>query len=195
MAKSRTRRGARYDSLRLHHFLPLEARELSRLPKNTPALKLVVQERDERRVRFERIAANKIATGSWKRTDVPNKWLRNLARMYSRRRLRVQFGPTGKQQVMPKYSPNPWALYRDAEKRVGGPDSKGYVSPWELKQIKQGKTPLDKGQIFIQKQARKPAPGMTGEWVRQLDEKIVESKGKERQRLVGQRDRLKAGLV
>jgi len=79
-----SRKQARYQFLRLHWFLPLEARELSALPKATPALKQLVADRDARRERFERIAAHKIATGRWRRQDVPDKWVANITRMYGR---------------------------------------------------------------------------------------------------------------
>jgi len=172
---------------------------LSVLPRSTPALQLLVGERDERRARFEKIAARKIATGSWKRTQVQAKWVANLARAYRRLGYRVQKGPTGKQQPMKKGSPNPWAAYRDAEQRVGGPGTKGYVSPWEVKQVKHGKTRLEKGLVFVQRQERTRGRGgasaaQVREWIAQKEEAIRSSTGRRRTQLVIERNRLERML-
>lgn len=191
-----TRKQNRYQWLTVHHFTPLEARMLSVLPKATPALKLLVAERDARRERFEKLAAHKIATGRWRRQDVPNKWVANLTRMYSKRGWRVKEGPRGDQPAMPRHSPNPWAMYRSYEKQVGGPKSKDYVSPWELKQIKHGTTKLQKGLVFVQKLEKesKRAGGvsknMIRSWISDKDEAIRNARGRNRAQLIIERNRL-----
>ena len=190
-----TRRKTLYTTIRLEHFTPLEARELSKLPKNTPALKLVRRERIERRARFEKIAAHKIETGAWKRGQVAKKWQNNLSRMYKKRGWRVKEGAQGKQQPMPKGSPNPWALYRDAERRRGGPGGKKYTSPWEIRQIAQGHGSLDKGLIFIQRTERQARagtanPAMIREWIAQKDAAISRASTADKVRLITERNRL-----
>jgi hypothetical protein len=184
----------RYNELRSNWFLPLEARELARLPKSTPALKEMIADRLERRARFEHVAATKIASGKWRRTAVHKKWLSNLSRMYSKRSWRVKEGPKGGQQVMAKRAPNPWAMYRSYVKQSG---DKGYVSPWELKQIKGGKTALQQGLIFVQGAERKLQAhdgtvnkGMIRSWMDQKDESIKHARGKHREQLLIERRRL-----
>ena len=196
----RTRKQDRYQALRHHWFTPREARELSVLPKATPALKLLVAERDARRERFEKIAAHKIATGRWRRQDVPDKWVANLARMYSKRGWRVKEGARGDQPRMPKGSPNVWAMYRDAERRVGGPKSKGYISPWELKNIRRGKTKLQKGLVFVQKLEKesKKAGGVSKSrlrsWIADKEEAIRSARGRNRAQLIIEKNRLERML-
>ena len=189
------RRKTLYNTLRLEHFTPLESRELSKLPKSTPALKLVRQERIERRARFEKIAAHKIETGAWKRSQLSKKWQANLSRMYQKRGWRVKEGPQGKQQPMPKGSPNPWAMYRDAERQRGGPGGKNYTSPWEIRQIAQGHGSLDRGLIFIQRTERQSRAGtanpvMMREWIAQKDEAIRRASTADKTRLITERNRL-----
>ncbi len=182
MASYKTRRQARYNILLGEHFTPLESRELSKLPKNTPALKMLRADRIARWERFGKIAAHKISYGRWQADDVPGKWLNNLSRLYSKRRWRVQYGPEGDQQPMPKRSPNPWSMYRDYE-RVA-PD-KGYVSPWQLRQIKGGKTLLQKGLIFVQQTEKKLHEGTISKpvlrsWLDQKGQAIKRARGKNR---------------
>ena len=195
MAKRTTQKQARYQTLRLHYFLPREARELSVLPKSTPALKLLIAERASRRARFERTAAQKIATGRWRRQDILDKWTANISRMYTRRGWRVKEGPIGDQPKMARGSPNVWAAYRDAERQVGGPKSKSYVSPWELKQIRKGKTKLQKGVVFVQKlekQSKKAGVSQTmlRRWVAEKEEAIRRARGKNRTQLIIEKNRL-----
>ncbi|MGR3295985.1 MAG: hypothetical protein ACUZ8A_07150 [Candidatus Bathyanammoxibius sp.] len=184
-----TRRQNRFTFLRDNQFLPLEARELSKLPKSTPALKLMVLDRLERRVRFEKIAARKLEQGKWKRSEIPKKWLKNISRMYSRMGLRVKEGPRGKQQRLAKRSPNPWALYRKFVKIAPG---KKFKSPWEIKQILGGKAPLQKGLVHIQ-QAEKAgtvSPALIRQWIEKKDAAIARARGKNRAQLVIERGRL-----
>lgn len=195
------RRKALYDRLILEHFTPLEARELSVLPKSTPALNKMRRDRLERRARFEKEAAWRIASGKWKREDIPRKWLANLTRWYTKERLRVQFGPEGKQPKMVRGMPNPWAAYRQAEKDVGGPGTKGYVSPWEVKQLREGRTFLEKGLIFVQRAERKKVSKNSGvsqvqvrEWIAQKDEAISKARGKRKEQLIIERNRLERML-
>lgn len=136
-------RKTRYERLRAAYFTPLEARELSKLPQRTPALRLLIEERAARRERFEQIAASKIGRGKWRRSDIPLKWRNNLSRMYYKYGVRVKFGPTGRQQVMPKGSPNPWALYREALRRA--PDKPDYESPWKNRRYRRMR--IDEGMV------------------------------------------------
>ncbi len=184
-----TRRQTRFTFLRDNQFLPLEARELSRLPKATPALKLMVMDRLERRVRFEKIAARKIETGQWKRADIPKKWIKNISRMYGRMGLRVKEGPRGKQQRLAKRSPNPWALYRKFVKIA--PDKK-HVSPWELRMVHKGKTPLARGLVHIQKaeKAGSVSKGQVQRWIAEKKVSISGSRGKRRAQLTVELGRL-----
>lgn len=193
----------RYQDLRGKHFTPKEARELSTLPKETPALKIMKQEREARWNRFEKIASNKLYKGQWKRKDLPSKWLKNLSRMYTKNKWRVQEGPKGKQDNLgAKGSPNPWAAYRSAEKEAGGPKSKGYVSPWEVKQISHGKTKLQKGLIFVQRKERQVkvagnSPASRAQikvWIEQKEEAIREAKGRRKAQLIIERNRLEKML-
>ena len=185
MARFKSRRQSRYNALLSENFTPLESRELSKLPRNTPALKLLRSDREARWERFERITARKLNRGQWREQDVPNKWLKNLSRLYSKRRWRVQFGPEGAQQPMPKGSPNPWSMYRDYERIA--PD-KGYVSPWQVKQLKQGKTPFSKGLIFVQQIEKKAQQGtiskpMLRSWLEDKAQAIKKARGKHRTQL------------
>jgi hypothetical protein len=183
----------RYVYLRAHNFLPLEARELARLPKATPALRSLIEDRDVRRARFERLAATKIAYGKWRRADVEHKWRINLSRLYHNKNWRVKEGARGNQQRMPKYSPNPWAMYRGYIKQVG---DKNYVSPWELKQLRKGKTLLDKGLIFVQSSERTASAGgavnkgMIRQWMDEKNIAIKKARGANRTRLQQEYHRL-----
>jgi len=200
MARFKSQRMARYNALIAEHFTPLESRELSKLPKSTPALKQIREDRVVRWEKFERFATNKIDRGYWRPQDVKSKWITNLARLYYKRDWRVKHGAVGNQPKMLKGSPNPWAMYRDYTRITGGPDAKGYVSPWELKQIKSGKTALDKGLIFIQRKALSggsvtgvPKP-MIQKWIDEKNLAIVKARGQHRRDLITQRDRLKKEL-
>lgn len=137
-------------NLKAHWFTALECRELSTLGKMTPALKAAIADRGQRRARFEKAAAWKIHQGAWHRIDVPRKWYHYLSKLYTKNHWRVQEGPTGNQQSMPKGSMNPWACYRFFEKLR--PGKKG-VSPWETKPSK-GKTYLERGLVFVQQLER-----------------------------------------
>jgi hypothetical protein len=186
-----------YRTLRLEHFTPLEARHLSILSRNTPALKLLREERQARWIRFEKIAARKIALGKWGRGQIANKWIKNLSRMYSKYNFRVKEGPKGNQTKMAKGSPNVWALYRYYERRVGGADTKRYVSPWQLRTIKSGKNLLDKGLLFVQKakrEGRPPPVTQMKQWIDQLSENIRTATGERRIQLLRQKNNLERRL-
>ena len=190
---------ARYRELRLEHFTPREARMLSTLPKSTPALKSLRDDRVARRSRFEKVAATKIAKGKWRRGDVEKKWLQNLSRMYTKNKWRVQEGPKGKQDNLGgKGSINPWAMYRSYEKRVGGPGTKSYVSPWEVRQISSGNTRLEKGLIFVQQVERRAkkegggglSQGQVKQWIAEKDLAIKAATGKRKEQLILEKNRL-----
>jgi hypothetical protein len=87
-------------------------------------------------------------------------------------------------------------LYRDAEKRMGGTGSKGYVSPWEIKQIKSGKTRLEKGLIFVQREEKRKGASheMIKQWIEQKNEAIGKARGKRRSQLIIERGRLERML-
>lgn len=143
------RRGARYSLLRANFFAPWEARELSKVERRLPvykertsltkfaprredneALKLMIEDRLRRRIRFEKIAQRKIEAGTWRYKDLRGKWLQNLSRLYSKQEWRVKEGPVGEQQKnLTKWRPNPWAMYRRYKKVA--PDPEGYESPWK----------------------------------------------------------------
>ena len=198
MAKSKvTRKQQRYDLLRSEHFLPLEARMLSVLAKNTPALKRLRADRVARWNRFMRIAIRKQVQNRWQSGDIPVKWEKNLSRLYRVKRWRVQYGSTGQQQDMKKGSPNPWAMYRSYERLTGGPEAKGYVSPWELRMVKKGKSLLDKSLIYLQRAKRAGQPvnrGQVRDWIEKLDASIRGSRGSRRAQLVRQRENLRRSL-
>ncbi len=184
-----TRRQTRFTFLRDNQFLPLEARELSKLPKATPALKLMVLDRLERRARFEKIAARKLEQGKWKRSEIPKKWVNNISRMYSRMGLRVKEGPRGKQQKLAKRTPNPWALYRKFVRQAPG---KKHVSPWELRQVHKGKTPLARGLVFVQKaeKAGSISKRQLRQFIAEKKETIRGSRGQRRAQLTIELGRL-----
>jgi len=193
MAKRESLRRIRYGILIEDKFTPLEARELSILPRNTPALKAMRSDRVERWERFAKIAKRKLASGSWKTGDIQGKWTKNLSRMYSKHKLRVQFGPTGKQPVMAKGMPNVWALYRYYVKYT--PD-KQYKSPWELTRTIGPPPTLNRGVLFgqklqmMQKAGHTVSSGQIRNWMTQLDTSIRRTKGERRQQLIRQRDNL-----
>lgn len=192
MARYKAQRTNRYNTLLSEHFTPLESRELSKLPKNTPALKQLREDRVARWEKFERFAVGKVDRGHWRPQDVKNKWITNLARLYYKRDWRVKHGAVGKQPKMLKGTPNPWAMYRDYTRQTGGDNAKNYRSPWEVKQILSGKTPLDKGLIFIQKATVSPvSKSVLNDWIKKLGDSISEARGNRRVQLVLQRDRLR----
>ena len=192
-----TRQQKRYDLLIEDHFTPLEARALSVLAKNTPALRLLRSDRVARWDRFMKIAVRKQSRNQWQPQAISEKWTKNLARLYRARRWRVQYGGEGTQQDMKKGSPNPWAMYRDYERRVGGPKTKGYTSPWELRLVKKGKTVLDKRLILIKRAERKGEQvprSQVRDWIEKLDIAIRGARGSRRAQLVAQRNNLRRAL-
>ena len=193
MARYRERRQNRYDHLR-GIFQTFEAEQLSKLPNLTPALRACVRSREAYRARFEKIASRKLASGDWQWGEVKDKWITSLKRLYKRKGWLVKFGAVGNQPRMRRGSPNAWAMYREFEDKTGGHRRQGgLVSPWELKQVKKGKTPLDRGQIFIQKSQRgKVNKGAIMNWLSHLDANIRQAKGARRTQLIQQRMRLGA---
>ena len=193
----RPRKRDKYIQLRNEKFTPFEARQLSKLTLNIPALKLAREERQARWGRFEKIAAKKIDSGRWSRGQLATKWLKNLSRMYTKHGWRVKEGPKGKQTQMPKGSPNVWALYRDAERRIGGPGSKGQESPWEVKRVNQTRMVLDRGLIQMQKAKREgksPTRDEILQWIKELNEKIRTANGDRKRQLILQRSNLERRL-
>lgn len=99
---------------------------------------------------------------------------------------------------MPKGTFNPWAMYRDYERVT---PSKGYVSPWEVRQIRHGRTLLDKGLIFIQRRVKGGGTvsgvpqHMVEEWIRQKEVAIGRARGAHRRELIEQRERLRESLA
>jgi len=188
MARRITQKESRRRELLSAHFTPLEARMLKELPRNNPARRQMIADRIDRWDRFVKIANRKLQSSAWRRSQVPQKWLNNLSRTYSKLHLRVRFGPTGNQMPLPKRSPNPWALYRWYERQYGGPGGKPYVSPWQLKQTKSGRTELQKGLIFVQKAEKGYKGGELSKatirsWIGQKNEAIRLARGKHRARL------------
>lgn len=190
-------RQRRLVELRNSHFTPLESRQLSILPKSTPALKLLKEDRQARWARFEKIAAYKIASGKWRRGQIGAKWLKNISRMYTKHGWRVKEGPRGKQQPMAKGSPNAFAMYRDYERRVGGPGTNRHVSPGELGKTKSGKALLNRGLLYVQKarsEGRPPLASHAKYWIDQLNEKINTTTGSQREQLIKQKNNLERSL-
>jgi len=189
-SKSKERR---YGYLVSHYFTPLEARELSTLEKETPALKLVIVERELRWARFENVASRKLELGVWRREDIPAKWRSNLSRLYTSRGWRVQEGARGAQQAMPRGSPNPWAMYRSSERIA--PKSRD-VSPWQLRRVF-GKTRLERGLIFIQQAERRggASVGQVRQWISEKEQAIKRARGGRRKQLIVERDRLEKLLA
>ena len=185
---ARAKKQNRYSYLLSRWFTPLEARELSTLKKETPALKVAIREREIRRARFDKVAATKISRGVWRREDLPSKWRNNLSRLYSTRGWRVQEGARGAQQPMPRGFPNPWAYYRACE-RISPP--KKDVSPWQLRRIF-GKTHLERGLIFIQKAERQggASASQVRLWIAEKSNAIKVSRGQRRAQLTVERNRL-----
>jgi hypothetical protein len=182
-------RQRRYQYLLSRWFTPLEARELSAIPQQTPAIRLLISARAERRAAFEKRASGYLASGQWKPEDVPKKWMSNIRKLYTTAKWRVQEGPRGRQQPMPKGSPNPWAMYRAAEKVAPG---KRYISPWQLRQIRSGSTRLEQGLIFVQRAERQGGASLLqiSEWIREKNVAIAGSKGQRKAQLIIERDRL-----
>ena len=184
----RTKKQSRYEFLISRHFTPLEARELSTLKKETPALKEAIKRRAIRRTQFEKQAARKIASGAWSRDIVPKKWAENLSRLYTTRNWRVVEGARGDQQPMPVGSPNPWAMYRAYEKIA--PPSKD-VSPWQLRKVF-GKTRLERGLIYIQRAERRGGMSQTQLrlWITEKSNAIKRARGGHRAQLIVEKSRL-----
>jgi len=192
LAKYKARRQARYEFLLARRFTPLEARELSRLPGDAPALRLVVRERESRWNRWQGMARWRVGKGQWREEDVPERWLGYLARLYTKRGWRVQHGAKGKQQKMPKYSPNPWAMYRGYERQA---PRKDYVSPWEVRIISRGTPSLVRGLVQAQRAEKGLAAGavsrdMIRSWIAQKDKAISGARGTRRTQLIIERNRL-----
>jgi len=187
-----TLRERRYQDLRANHFTPKEARMLSVLPRDSSARKVMVRERVARWDKFEKMAVRK----QWSKSKAVAKWAANLARYYTKNRLRVRYGPVGNQPKMGKGEVNPWALYRRYAQQKGGPKGKGYVSPWEIRQLAKGKTKLAKGLIFVQKLekqegvARGVSKDMVRQWIAQKDVAVKKARGGRRAQLIIEKHRL-----
>lgn len=186
------RRQAAYDYLIEHHMTPLEARMLSVLPRNTPALRAMVADRDARWDRFEKIASRKIAAGRWQPQDIDRKWTANLLRYYRKAKAIVKGQTRGRQQRMPKGAPNPWALYRRYVK--ANPGNKGYDSPWEKKKYGP-KSPLDKAQWVVRRASNSTvSSAQLRLWISQVDRSIRYSRGDRREAFIGHRAALQKML-
>ncbi len=198
------KRRERHTTLRLERFTPREAKMLSAIPANTPALKLCREERLARWNRFEHIAATKIANGKWRRGEIKEKWLNNLSRLYTKMGWRVKGEYQHGQQIMPRGSPNPFAMYRFYEKMTGGHDAQGqeYIAQWQARQIKHGKNRLEKGLIFVQREEKKAkaTPSKKANdtqirsWIAEKDLAINSASGKRKQSLIIERNRLERML-
>lgn len=187
MPQFRTQRRARYEALLSHHFLKLEARGLSKLPKATPALRAMIADRDVRWERFGHILRWKVAKGQWRARDWDVKWNKNLSRLYYIRGWRVKEGPKGKQQPMPRGAPNPWAMYRGYVRDTGGDDQNWYP---EQKMNKGGGRPpsLVRGLVETIKTEKRVKEGSVskatlGRWLEQKKQAIQGARGKQRTQL------------
>jgi hypothetical protein len=153
-------------------FMSWEADELSKLPRKNRALREMSAYRDKQQASFFVRNAKKVGEGRWRSSDTAKHWKAYLWGWYRRNGLCVKLGAVGKQQKIPVGFPNVWEWYR-RQLRIT-PDSKAFVSPWQQKQIKSGKTPLDRGQIFIQ--SGKASSPYTGSWLLALSKKIAHAK-------------------
>lgn len=198
------KRRERHTTLRLERFTPREAKMLSEIPANTPALKLCREARIVRWNKFEKLAATKIANGKWRRGEIKQKWINNLSRLYTRMGWRVKGEYQKGQQIMPRGSPNPFAMYRYFEKLTGGHDAQGqeYIAQWQARQVKHGKNRLEKGLIFVQREekkakaapSKKASDAQIRSWIEQKNTAIASATGKRKQQLVIERNRLERML-
>lgn len=178
-----------------HHFTPREAELLSAVPRKTPALLAMVRDRDARWERFLQLARTRVDKGKWRRDQVDGKWLGNLSRLYSKMGWRVKHGPVPYEGVVKlgKSSTNPWAMYRAY---VADRPNKKHKSPWERKQIKSGKTRLEKGLVFVQGAEQAEAAGksvgkgMIRQWISEKELAIKGARGKRRTQLTIEKRRL-----
>lgn len=182
------------------HFLPWEADELGKLRGMSPALVMMLGDREDRWNKFEKLAAWKISHGFWERSEVKWKWEKNVRRLYTAMRWRVQMGPAGRQYKMGRRQPNPWAMYRWYENRAGGPSGKGYTSPWELKVLPSTAPSLDRQLIAEQRAMRQRRLGKTAnegqirQWIAEKNLAIAEAKGERKKALILQRNNLERSL-
>lgn len=175
MARYRQRRQKRYRDLIDNHFLPAEAREFSALPSQSPQLRLMVRERLDQWDRFVQRFDRYVDRGSWIPRSKSKRWKQYLTSWYRRNGfMTTGTKPVGKLRRV-KHLPSPWAWYRSRERLSPG---KNYVSPWEIQQLRRGKTPFDRGQIFVQKTKTKiKEDGGIGlntlrSWIDQLEQSI-----------------------
>lgn len=187
----------RFTFLLSAHFVAWEALRLSRLSPDDPAVRAMVSARKAVRAKFERLAAARIASGAWGRSAVPGKWLACLSRLYTSNRWRVQEGPRGAQQPIPRGSPNPFAMYRHFIKLA--PPKKD-DSPWEGR-AREYKTraKLIHGLVAVQRMARQFKEGKISaatlrQWVGQKKAAITRARGPKRAELRIQLRKLEALL-
>jgi len=86
------------------------------------------------------------------------------------------------------------AAYRDYERQIPG---KGYVSPWEKRQIRLGKTLLERGQVFISKAKtalKRGNDSQARDWIGELDKSIRAATGERKTQLQKQKERLERKL-
>lgn len=195
MARYRPNRKIRYGELRAAGFQFFEASRLSELQGTSRGLLNMIADRRERRADFEKLAANKIEKGEWRRRDVAAKWIKNLRALYTKMGWMIH-------EKGHRNEPSPWAMYRFYERHAGGPEKKGYTSPWELRVMPHSMPRLQRGIILAQRLERQAARGRPVSesqiryWINQKNVAIAEVKtGKRREELVIERNRLERLLT
>lgn len=128
--KSTTKK--RRETLSKYPLLPIEIRELAKLPKANPVLTRMLKERKTAWDRFRKIADVHVKRGEWGRETALERFRKQILAQYTQNGWRVQTGPVGRQYGIPRGFPNPWEWYRDRLRRSGGETAKGYRSPWEV---------------------------------------------------------------
>lgn len=196
MPRYKKQKQDRYDWLITSGLERFEAVEFVDLPRRTPALRKIIADRQAKRKRFEHYAATMIDKGAWAPWQLGEKWKGSIKKMYRARRWVVQHGPSHSMPGAKKGDPNPWSMYRASEKHV--PD-KGYVSPWQTKQVATGANKLVKGLIFVQSLERRRAKGQVSDstvrqWITEKEMAINSARGEQKTALILQRNRLERML-
>lgn len=130
-------RQKRYANLRADGFMAYEARPLSKLPWNTPALKAMRSARVSYLHRFQ----NRAKREGWKLGRAKMEYQKAVRRIYKRHDWNVQYGPQGKQKGPIAGRPNPWSMYRSYDKAA--PPPKEQESPWRKKKYKHRKVSIN----------------------------------------------------
>ncbi len=169
MARFKQHRQAGYDELMSRGFVHVEAMEFSKLLRRNPTIRWMMKSREKQLKSFDNRFARKVYSGVWSADERYQRFKDYLFGWYKRHGFLSQGKAKGKQPRLRKNAPNPWVWYRAVEPHV--PD-KRYRSPWEVTQVKRGKTKFDRGQIFIQKAEKGAQKSAIQGWIDQLTKSI-----------------------